>query len=718
MAISPFSRPVNQPTLQLREYRPVELIGQSINRLDAKQERGLMAADKLGALRDELSQRVLPEQQAYVDEALAGVDQELQRMAESGDYINAMPKIRKLTRDVESGLSTFNQNYEAVQARKKEIAEILKENPEDLNQADIDMFLGSPRAALEGDPDAVFQAPSIVKRINVEERLRKHFKDLEPDQEVSFVNANGIEEKVKVKDLTEEQLVQAGRSLIENNDAIRAQMARDVNYRRENMSDTDLANLIVNEKRRVQKAIDHINNNQGISDSDRKALIEEYTQELNEIDNNPEEAINNQLYLQEEEGYIEPFRQHAFKQVDRTRKVDPYLRAQIATRSAQAEEQKVQDLMAMGSLQSPRTYPKDVKLTDHIQAGNRRLEQINSQLAQGDLLPSEIQALESEAETLRMSQSVAKYLRDDIKDEFNIDEGELTRLEQKLPDPPPTIDAERAGEIIRMIKDGKAVSDFASGPAGGALGAGGRSTSREAKKAGQQTLTAAERQFAQRYQDKWGELQGRERDIINKINSEAEKRMENRGSVAAVDILTTDDMEKQLIKFASRGGAGVEIFKGTPEDGELYGDKGLDDGALPEITDVYSVSARPVDGKYRMAARVKDADGDEHDATIVTTDSESVRRWLGDTQMEGRAFNATKYGGSLGNLPNGGRMDLFDGQQNLLGDGNFVKRRGNMFEFHFPNRGDNGVVREYDINEAVRRIEEIKLGRLKEQGNE
>jgi hypothetical protein len=678
MAISPYSTPAQQQTIKLQDYTPVEMMGRVMDKLDARQAEGLAAMDKLDALKYDLSQKVLTSQQPLVDQALKSVNARIDEMAKSGDYIDAMPEVRRMANRVTQTMGVFNQNYDSVAATKKMIAEANEKRPGAYTDVDINEMLTKPMATLATDPTARFQAPTIGPRTDYNKLLDDLYKNLTPDSVVEVTDENGFLVKQTVKSLSREKLREAGLRILQNDANYMQGINRDYNSMLE-QSAPDPERFMESAKADYATQRAAILEDTETSDefkAKQVALIDGEIAKLEQSD--PAQFMRSAFFNEELGNAVEPYAVRAFTQTDVDTKVNPYrledyrqnnrmamLREQekVAERKARTDASNSEKgLYWMSSLgRSPMGgIAPGTNISSMIQKGEADIKTLQTQIANAQD-PGVRQQLMAQYDELATSLSTSMTLQQEVAASLGLSVTDIQALEAGMPQPP----------IGMSLEDLKKVKEYAAKGPQLTGGAGLAPTGRDLWEIG---LSTEGKQYYSAYREWHKNLSTAKRDSIDKVQEALQERFDKRGS-HSVPVFALTGERKTAVAAMVNDITGTRVFEGTPEDGkELTEDK-------PDITEVTSVTTVPLgmpDGT--MAYRIHGRDKNGKVYTMVVSDSDNFRDWLGRVEPEGQAINRTQWGMRLHGLGDGLSMQPMINGENPFGPGGTIVRRQNNFE--------------------------------------
>lgn len=704
MPITPFSTPAQQNFIPLQDYTPVEMIGQVINKLDARQAQGLAAADRIDLLRDELSQSVLPEQQQFADEYLASANQQMSELAESGDYIDALPKLRRMASGMRQNFSKLNQNYSAVQARRKEIEDALMKDPNALTDVDIEEFLTAPRAALAGDPNAAFAAPTMMTRVNRFELLNDFFKDMDPDQEVEFRDRNGIIVKSTVKELTPEDIFQAGESILRNNPAIQREMARDFRAFSRNLGDNAAEQFAWSQWEDLEGKKAEIETDENLTPADKERLVAQVNSAQGSLDIDPEAAFRGSFIENQTLRDIQPFLNKSFRQESATLHTDPYRLEDYRQRNRLAREgirearaarkEEANNSSALYTFSSagraPSPVPAGGNMTSTIQQADQTIEQLQSQLATAS--PEQAPQIQAQLDDVEMRRSLVDNLRQQAIQELGLDPEALEIIENGKPQVPSRVDASRLQELQRIGKS------LPSQGGGGSVGIG-RYGADIAK------MLPSESEYVNEYEDWYKELTAAQKHMDKELDKYFNNWSKSGATSVPVRIMEGGQDNTRLKNFVN-GPTGVKLYKGTPEDR-----KPVKEDDKVNITNIQRYTTIPLgtpegDQAYRITG--EGSDGEIY--TAVVTDEDNFRDYLTRTEQEGLEINGSYFGMLLHGVADGLSINPKVRGTNPLGEGGTITRKGNNFVF----KDANGKTKTLPMQQAIVLLEQERNGEIPE----
>ena len=677
MAISPYATAAQQDFIPLRDYTPVAMIGNTLDKLDARQAEGVAAADKLGILRDELSAQVLPGQQQFADDYLSSVDEEIGALSESGDYIDAMPKIRNITRRVAKDMRLLNQNYSQVQERRQQMEELMAKG-EVLTPADQHAFLTAPVEALSQDPEARFNAPMLTPRIDRDKLLNDFFKDMDPTTKVSFRTVDGKwQERRELSTLTADEIMQAGRYLLQNNPSIQAETRRDLGFAE---SDPEAFQASANEfvagqLQDLDAARHNITTNADLTDEQKASALAKIDERLTSLSQKGDDEYRAFLADQAISRSILPYAQRGqtFDE-DITRTADPFLLenarqrnrvalqsqrdAAAATRSVSASRSAANTLRGISSAVTQRNpIPRGTNFQTVLDTGVQTIEALQQQLAQTQD-PFQQQGIQRQIDHVTMETGLVADLREQALAASGISPEQLAVIEAQKPQPPAGITPAELDELNE-----RAMKEPTSG--GGLVGLG---------KYGTKPLSADQSEYAREYR-RWKTGLTDEQQAQNEAVEDYVKEWQDNLTMVAAPTLGLTGEKKTLFTSIMNGpdNIGKVVYEGTVEDGEKLTDE------VPHIENFTQISEYPMpspDGSmhYRAYGYTLDK-GEKTNYEVILTNDDEARNWIGG--LTGDVVNTTGWGYRLHGLASGLGLSPQIAGQNPLGEGGKVVKDPN-----------------------------------------
>jgi len=690
MAITPYTTAAKQTFIPMKDYTPVEIITGVMDKFDARQAEGLAAADKLDLLRQQLAQKVLPEQQAFADEALKRANDEMATLAESGDYIDAMPKLRRLANQMNQDFQNLNANYSLVQDRREQIEKIMADNPEALTPDDVSYFLNEPRAALASGRDAKFNAPVLTTRVDRRKILQDFYDKLTPDTLVDVRTEGGRIIKKQLKELSPEKIVEAGKLLLESNAAIRAEQQRDFERTRGRMGEDPEAEYAWSQYERIQDEKVKVDADTSLTADQKAQRKAELDEEYATIEKNAESFMRRNFIEGDMRRTISPFLSMAFRDQSGSNITtdQAYWNHQdaVAARAKQLREARDEQNLA-GQLIPTSGMFSDFSViagggtnTGSARAtlSNQRA-MVDEQISQLDPNSPQYRLAVLDRDKLDWDMGRLNVLDDEAQARAGITDEQMARvdaLRAEQPTRPPGV-AEDIVENERALWKAE-----------------GGDRMKPGYYSWYNRLSQTEKDYIRDYNEWKGKLSSEEGELNDRMQKATDEILSERGmrSVPVVVPRKAEDashIERFLNLFS-----GSRVFEGDLIHNKEVEQKEI--GDKPLAAEVYGWTSQPValnDGTigYQVVAKVGTGDKAKK-YTYFVEDVPAFRQMLAGNDSVSQSTNATEVGWMLHQIPTNRGTEPIIGGQNVWGDGAVIRRTGaDTFAIEVP--GQQPVIR-------------------------
>lgn len=286
---------------------PSDAVRETGLRLDAKQERGLEAYNRMQELQRTLLSKTIPVEarQREVSGLIEDIEGNISNYAKSGDFIDAYPAIVSAANTLQSRLHPYTQEYETY-AKAAESARELMEKGE-FEAADQYVAIQKQLDAIERDPTQRFKPGIIAPRFDTNKALADFAKEYDPEGGVQFSPDGRF--IIKSKTLDVNAFKQALTQFISSQPGFQRNLANDIEYQMYRQIPTQEA---LNQKvREINKYFDDesidIVNTQGIPEEEVDRALDEIDKARTRLNENPERFFRQEIEKSIVNNLIDPY---------------------------------------------------------------------------------------------------------------------------------------------------------------------------------------------------------------------------------------------------------------------------------------------------------------------------------------------------------------------------------------------------------------------------
>jgi hypothetical protein len=295
---------------------PLDIIGGSIERLDANQERGLETYSALSQLRNKLvaQQIPIPERRAQVEEIVRETDEMLKRFSGSQNFINAAPALTTAAVDLQNKLAPYATDYDKYQKTMESIQKI-REKGDSFTEADeyaaVKKSLGDVSRGIKEGKDVRFEPGIIAPRMDVNKAMQDFVRTFNANEGTSIQwSPDGrfiITEDVK--GITPERVRESAKRFLLNQPEYMRGLGNDILYQLDQLI-PDEASAEAFAKNAVEGLLskeEAIRSDDTLSIQDRQKQLAEIERLKDEVTKSPRKAIASRLQEQLLDAEVQPY---------------------------------------------------------------------------------------------------------------------------------------------------------------------------------------------------------------------------------------------------------------------------------------------------------------------------------------------------------------------------------------------------------------------------
>ena len=209
---------------------PLDIIGNAIKSLDAKQEKGLLEYDALQEMKRAFLSNQIPSEsrQNLVGGIVDEIDTSIKSYVNSGDFINSRQAIRSAANKLQDRLSPFVQDNQRYQAALASIAKIREKGDAFTASDQYYAVQESLNTIEENEGKGRFTAGSIGPRFDSNKFLSDFASQFDPEGRISR-SADG-RYNIKTDTIDEQEVLQASRQALLGQSGFTEGLDRDVNF--------------------------------------------------------------------------------------------------------------------------------------------------------------------------------------------------------------------------------------------------------------------------------------------------------------------------------------------------------------------------------------------------------------------------------------------------------------------------------------------------------
>lgn len=383
MAISKYTRPIEGIGVPTAPAMDLNLVANTLGRLSDSQRRGQEAYTKMELMKAKMLESVLPGQRQYandiVDEAGAGI----QKIAESGNFINAEHRIGMDAAKMVSKMSRFNSNYAQYQKHAEDQRKRLADG--DISEAEYYWSVEDPLKQMQANgAEGIYTPGTANKHVDIN-------KEIDDRLDGWMANTYGHVSRTadgryivteSKKEITKAELVEAGNQIIASDPRMMRQVAREARYQRlrRGMDGEDILAEAEQKIEALNEQWDAIEANADIPAEQKEAFLQRINELQTSLSEDPEAALV-RLDAQEMMNDTIDFvaNKYSYSDYDVDEKGDPY--AMIDARAAaSADGGGTSSFSPHGGLQNTGLMNRDVDYNMDIRNTEEELSSLQERL--------------------------------------------------------------------------------------------------------------------------------------------------------------------------------------------------------------------------------------------------------------------------------------------------------------------------------------------------